>query len=96
METNENFKKVLMELFDEKDIDQKYRKQVEVDEIMQEYRDNMAQFKKDYEAQIQQERIDTIKSLTKDELELVLDLYGQEIFSMYEKKNNVNLECIVR
>lgn len=96
METNENYKKVLMDLFDEKDIDPQYRKKVNTDALLQEFSEAMKRCKENYAKIEKERRSEVIQTLTKDELQLIIDLYGQEIFSMYEKKHKVNLECIVR
>ena len=96
MEKYENARQVLMNLFDKKDIDPEYAKKVNNDVILEEYRLAMDKCKKEYEQMEQEKRLNVIKTLTKEEKELVIDLYMQDLLSMYEKKSNSKVDIIVK
>ena len=96
MEKYENARQVLMNLFDKKDIDPEYAKKVNNDAILEEYQLAMDKCKKEYEQMEQEKRLNVIKTLTKEEKELIIDLYMQDLLSMYEKKSNSKVDIIVR
>ena len=96
MEKYENARQVLMNLFDKKDIDPEYAKKVNNDVILEEYRLAMDKCKKEYEQMEQEKRLNVIKTLTKEEKELIIDLYMQDLLSMYEKKSNSKVDIIVK
>lgn len=96
MKTNENFKQVLMSLFDEKDIDPEYREKVRVDAILEEFHNDMKKFHTEMNELEAQKRKEVIQTLTKDELQLVIDLYMQDLIAMYEKQTNAKIDCYVK
>lgn len=96
MEKYENARQVLMSLFDKKDIDPAYEKKVNTDAIIEEYNLAMKQCRKESEALEKQRRLEVINTLTKEEKALVIDLYMQDLLSMYEKKSNSKVDIIVR
>ena len=96
MEKYENARQVLMSLFDKKDIDPEYEKKVNNDAIMEEYHLAMKKCKEDYAELQKQRRLDVINTLTTEEKALVIDLYMQDLLSMYEKKSNSKVDIIVR
>ncbi len=96
MKTNENFKQVLMSLFDEKDIDPEYREKVRVDAILEEFHNDMKKFYTEMNELEAQKRKEVIQTLTKDELQLVIDLYMQDLIAMYEKQTNAKIDCYVK
>ena len=94
MENKKNTTQTMLDMYREKK--DEHLKHIDVEKIMKEYNEAMNKCQQEYDKIEQEKRANVIKTLTKDELKLIVDLYMQDLLSIYEKKSNSKVDIIVR